>query len=86
MQTSSTSPSTQRPSEKGYFAFCAELYGPKGEGATPEEAEADLVRSIKQFLQQKRDEGIAEAKPGAAVATVTIDEAARPQPCASTKT
>ena len=61
--------------KEGYFALCAELYGPQGEGATPEEAEADLIAAIIRSLKERREEKLREAEPGAFVATVTIDEA-----------
>ncbi len=61
--------------KEGYFALCAELYGPKGEGATPEEAEADLVRSIKLFLEGRREEGLRDMRPEASLTTVTVDGA-----------
>ena len=61
--------------KEGYFALCADLYGPKGEGATPEEAEADLLRSIKLFLERRREEGLRDMPPEASLTTVTVDEA-----------
>ena len=61
--------------KEGYFALCAELYGPKGEGATPEEAEAGLVRSIKLFLEGRREEGLRDMPPEASLTIVTVDEA-----------
>ncbi len=60
--------------DEGYFALCAELLEPKGEGDTPEEAEANLIAALKRHLQDKRDEGLREAAPGASVSTVVVDE------------
>ena len=60
--------------DEGYFALCAELREPKGEGDTPEEAEANLIAALKRHLQDKRDEGLREAAPGASVSTVVVDE------------
>lgn len=60
--------------EEGYFAYCAELREPRGEGDSADEAEADLIAAIKRHLQAKRDEGLREARPGASVSKVTVDE------------
>ena len=60
--------------EDGYFAYCAELREPRGEGDTAEEAESALIAAIKRHLQAKRDEGLREARPEASVSTVTVDE------------
>ena len=62
------------PFTKGYFALCAEVKGVKGEGATPEEAEAILVDALTRELVSRRDTGVKEAPPGATVTTVTVDE------------
>lgn len=60
--------------DEGYFAYCAELREPRGEGDTAAEAEANLIAAIKRHLQAKRDEGLREARPGASIAAVTVDE------------
>ena len=60
--------------DEGYFAYCAELREPRGEGASADEAEANLIAAIKRHLQAKRAEGLREARPGASVAAVTVDE------------
>lgn len=60
--------------DEGYFALCAELREPRGEGDTPEEAEANLIAALRRHLQTKRDEGLREAAPESLVATVTVDE------------
>lgn len=60
--------------DEGYFAYCAELREPRGEGNTADEAEANLIAAIKRHLQAKRDEGLREARPGASVSKVTVDE------------
>lgn len=60
--------------DEGYFAYCAELREPRGEGDTAAEAEAALIAAIKRHLQAKRDEGLREARPEASVSSVTVDE------------
>lgn len=60
--------------EEGYFAYCAELREPRGEGDTAEEAEAALIAAIKRHLHAKRGEGLREGRPEASVSTVTVDE------------
>lgn len=60
--------------DEGYFAYCAELREPRGEGDTADEAEANLIAAIERHLQAKRDEGLREARPGASVSKVTVDE------------
>ena len=63
--------SSSRP---GYFARCAEMHGPKGEGKTPEEAEANLTAALAGELESRRAKGVAEALPDASVTTVVVDE------------
>lgn len=60
--------------DDGYFAYCAELREPRGEGGTAEEAEASLIAAIERHLQAKRAEGLREAAPEASISTVTVDE------------
>ena len=60
--------------DEGYFAYCAELREPRGEGDTADEAEANLIAAIERHLQAKRDEGLREARSGASIAAVTVDE------------
>ena len=60
--------------DEGYFALCVELREPRGEGDTPEEAEANLIAALRRHLQVKRDEALREAAPEALVSTVIVDE------------
>ena len=62
------------PFTKGFFAFCAEVKGVKGEGATQNEAEAALVAALTRELETRRDAAAAEATPEATITTVTVDE------------
>jgi predicted RNase H-like HicB family nuclease len=49
----------------GFWAYCPEVPGANGQGATLDEVRADLAAAIELMLELRREEGLRDASPGA---------------------
>ena len=58
--------------EAWYIAFCPEIPEANGQGATKDEARESLAEAIALVLEDRREEGLRGAAPGATRERVTI--------------
>ena len=58
--------------ENLYIAFCPEIPEANGQGATKDEARESLADAIALVLEDRREEGLRGAAPGAIQERVTI--------------
>ena len=55
-----------------YIAYCAEIPGANGQGATKEEAAADLSEAIKLILEDRREDAMRGLPADAMRETITV--------------
>jgi predicted RNase H-like HicB family nuclease len=55
-----------------FIAYCPEVPGANGQGATKDEARANLIEAIELMLQDRRDDAFRGLPDGAVRETVTL--------------
>jgi len=55
-----------------FIAYCPEVPGANGQGRTKDEAVRSLASAIELVLEQRREDGLREASPGALRETVSV--------------
>ena len=55
-----------------FIAYCAEVPGANGQGATKDEARANLADAIRLILEDRRDDALRGLPPDAVRETVTL--------------
>lgn len=59
--------------ENWYIAYSPEVPGANGQGATAEEAKADLIEAIALVLDDRREDGLRGIPPDAERSTVVVE-------------
>jgi len=55
-----------------YIAYCPEVPGANGQGATIDECRESLIEAIRLILEDRRDRGLAAVPDDAILETVTV--------------
>ncbi len=58
--------------DEWYIAYCPEITGAKGQGATNDEARDSLVEAIALILEDRREDGLRGVPPDAIRETVIV--------------